>query len=46
MMASCVCERRAGGDMGAIMAAGGGACQCLDGMGKWVEGGVRIFGDY
>ena len=36
MMASCVCESRAGGGMGGIMAAGGGACQCLDGMGKWV----------
>ena len=46
MMASCVCERRAGGGMGGIMAARGRRCQCLDGMGKWVEGGVRIFGDY
>ena len=38
MTASCVCERRAGGGMGGIMAARGRRCQCLEGMGKWDSG--------
>ena len=49
MTASCVCERRAGGGMGGIMAARGRRCQCLEGMGKWDSGeeflGVLVFGD-